>query len=95
MARKARRADVRLLYAEARYYDPALGQFLTHDPAMQFASPYALGPGDPVNTADPTGAEAEGREVDQAQDEGNAGDKVTCRLSSDQPSLGNGFWLLG
>jgi RHS repeat-associated protein len=45
-----------LQYAGARYFDAKLGQFLTHDPAAQFASPYALGPGDPINTADPSGA---------------------------------------
>jgi hypothetical protein len=32
-----------------------MGQFLTHDPAGQFASPYAYGPGDPVNGTDPRG----------------------------------------
>jgi RHS repeat-associated protein len=46
-----------LEHAHARYYDPAVGQFTMHDPAMQFPSRYALGPGDPVNVADPTGAE--------------------------------------
>ena len=30
--------------------------FLTHDPARQFASPYAYGPWDPVNGTDPTGS---------------------------------------
>jgi RHS repeat-associated protein len=45
-----------LQYAGARFYDPVLGQFLTHDPAAQFASPYAYGPGDPINGTDPTGA---------------------------------------
>jgi len=29
--------------------------FLTHDPARQFANPYAYGPWDPVNGTDPTG----------------------------------------
>jgi RHS repeat-associated protein len=61
-----------LLYAGARYYDPALGQFLTHDPAMQFASPYALGPGDPVNTADPTGAQADETEEQEVEEEQEA-----------------------
>ena len=42
--------------AGARFYDPELGQFLTHDPADEFPSPYAYGPGDPVNGSDPTGA---------------------------------------
>ena len=28
---------------------------LTHDPARQFASPYAYGPWDPINGTDPTG----------------------------------------
>jgi RHS repeat-associated protein len=42
-------------YAGARFYDSALGQFLSHDPKGQFASPYAYGPGDPMNTVDSTG----------------------------------------
>jgi RHS repeat-associated protein len=46
-----------LQYAGARFYDPELGLFLTHDPATQFASPYAFGGGDPVNWTDPNGAE--------------------------------------
>lgn len=45
-----------LQYAGARYYDPEIGQFLTHDPEQQFASPYAYGPGDPINGVDPDGA---------------------------------------
>jgi RHS repeat-associated protein len=46
-----------LQYAGARFYDPELGSFLTHDPATQFASPYSYGGGDPVNWTDPSGAE--------------------------------------
>lgn len=45
-----------LQYAGARFYDAELGQFLIHDPAGQFPSPYAYGPGDPMNGTDPTGA---------------------------------------
>jgi RHS repeat-associated protein len=45
-----------LQYAGARFYDPALGMFLTHDPARQFASPYTYTDGDPVNLVDPDGA---------------------------------------
>ena len=45
-----------LQYAGARFYDPALGMFLTHDPARQFASPYAYGAWSPINGTDPTGA---------------------------------------
>jgi len=44
-----------LQYAGARFYDPELGSFLTHDPASQFASPYSYGGGDPVNWRDPNG----------------------------------------
>jgi len=46
-----------LQYAGARFYDPDLGSFLTHDPATQFASPYSYGGGDPVNWSDPTGTD--------------------------------------
>lgn len=44
-----------LQYAGARFYDPAVGSFLTHDPARQFASPYSYGDGDPLNWTDPDG----------------------------------------
>jgi len=42
-------------YAGARFFDPELAQFASHDPAGQYASPYAYGPGDPVNGSDPSG----------------------------------------
>jgi RHS repeat-associated protein len=45
-----------LEYAGARFYDPVLGTFLTHDPAREFANPYSYVGGDPVNIADPSGA---------------------------------------
>ena len=44
-----------LQYAGARFYDPELGSFLTHDARRQFASPYSYGGGDPVNWTDPDG----------------------------------------
>ncbi len=45
-----------LEYARARFYDPTLGMFLTHDPARQFASPYTYTNWNPTNETDPTGA---------------------------------------
>ena len=48
-------AESGLQYAGARYYLPELGVFTSHDPAGQFASPYAYGPGDPLNGTDPDG----------------------------------------
>ncbi|GIW45599.1 MAG: hypothetical protein KatS3mg077_2881 [Candidatus Binatia bacterium] len=45
-----------LAFAPLRVYQPELGMFLTHNPARQFASPYAYGPWDPANGTDPTGA---------------------------------------
>lgn len=47
--------EAALVYAGARFYDSVIGQFLTHDPKRQYASPYAYGPGDPVNGSDPDG----------------------------------------
>jgi RHS repeat-associated protein len=44
-----------LEYAGARFYDPSLGMFLTHDPAREFANPYTYVGWDPVNGTDPTG----------------------------------------
>jgi RHS repeat-associated protein len=48
-----------LLYANARYYDPVVGSFLTHDPAGQFANPYTYTGWDPVNLTDPSGESVE------------------------------------
>ncbi len=45
-----------LLYANARFYDPMLGSFTSHDPAAEFWSPYTYVGWDPVNGTDPTGA---------------------------------------
>jgi RHS repeat-associated protein len=39
-----------LQYAGARFYDPALGMFLTHDPAREYTSPYAYVHWDPVKS---------------------------------------------
>jgi RHS repeat-associated protein len=44
-----------LEYAGARFYDPALGMFLTHDPVRSAASPYGYCGGDPINQTDPNG----------------------------------------
>lgn len=44
-----------LQYAGARFYDPALGTFLSHDPARQFANPYAYGSWNPLNGTDSNG----------------------------------------
>lgn len=46
----------RLQYAGARFYDAGFGLFLTHDPAREFANPYAYTGWDPVNGVDPSGA---------------------------------------
>jgi RHS repeat-associated protein len=43
-------------YAGARFFDPELAQFGSQDPAGQYPSPYAYGPGDPINGTDPGGA---------------------------------------
>ncbi|GIW44743.1 MAG: hypothetical protein KatS3mg077_2025 [Candidatus Binatia bacterium] len=45
-----------LAFAVARFYQPELGMFLTHDPLREYANPYAYGPWDPMNGTDPTGA---------------------------------------
>ncbi len=47
--------DAGLLFFGARYYDPATGSFLTLDPRMQFASPYAYSDGNPVQGRDADG----------------------------------------
>ena len=56
-------ADLWLYYYRARFYDPALGRFLTRDPVMgsltQVASlnPYAYVSNNPIRFADPLGLE--------------------------------------
>jgi RHS repeat-associated protein len=47
--------DANLDFAYARFYDPDMGQFLTHDPMAEFPSPYAYTHGDPINFSDPSG----------------------------------------
>lgn len=45
-----------LVYLLARYYDPALGQFLSVDPLVEMtAAPYGYAEGDPVDAGDPDG----------------------------------------
>ncbi|MEO8603289.1 MAG: toxin TcdB middle/N-terminal domain-containing protein, partial [bacterium] len=48
--------DSGLQYAGARFYDPTLGSFLTHDPMAEFPNPYTYVHWDPVNSTDPSGA---------------------------------------
>jgi len=48
-----------LYYLQARYYDPATGQFLTVDPAVSGTqAPYRYASDNPVNLTDPTGESA-------------------------------------
>jgi RHS repeat-associated protein len=49
-------AETGLIYLQARYYDPATGQFVTVDPIVASTlSAYAYLDGDPLNAIDPTG----------------------------------------
>ena len=51
-----RDAESGLIYLQARYYDPATGQFLTRDPRTATTrSPYGYVADDPLNKADPSG----------------------------------------
>src|SRR6185369_4099178 len=47
--------DSGLQYAGARFYDPLLGSFLTHDPVESSLNPYSYVRWNPIN-ADPNGA---------------------------------------
>lgn len=43
-------------YLQARYYDPAIGQFTSVDPMVENTDmPYAYTVGDPINTSDASG----------------------------------------
>ena len=44
-----------LLYFNARYYDPAIGRFLTEDPSMKGSAWYTYCSNNPLNRTDPTG----------------------------------------
>lgn len=49
-------AESGYLYLQARYYDPAAGQFLSADPAVALtAAPYGYGADNPLNADDPLG----------------------------------------
>jgi RHS repeat-associated protein len=45
-----------LQYAGARFYDPTMGSFTSHDPVAAHMSPYSYVHWDPVNGTDPGGA---------------------------------------
>lgn len=44
-----------LSYFGARFYSPALGRFVSPDPARQFSNPYSYALGNPVTVTDPSG----------------------------------------
>ena len=48
-----------LIYMRARYYDPALGRFISEDPARDGGNWYAYAGGNPVGHVDPDGRSAE------------------------------------
>jgi len=47
-------AETGLVYLRARYYDPALGRFLSRDPVLT-EHPYAYVGNNPANLVDPSG----------------------------------------
>jgi RHS repeat-associated protein len=49
-------AETGCYYLQARYYNPAIAQFLTRDPLEAITGqPYTYADGDPINLADPSG----------------------------------------
>ncbi|MGN9912654.1 RHS repeat-associated core domain-containing protein [Phytohabitans sp. LJ34] len=55
--------STRLAYLNARYYDPAIGRFISADPVFrpetpQTLNPYAYGLNNPVSLSDPSGLDA-------------------------------------
>ena len=51
--------DLGLIYMRARYYDPALGRFISEDMSRNGANWYVCCDDDPVNRVDPTGCDGE------------------------------------
>jgi len=79
-----------LVQLGARLYDPVIGRFLSRDPLFvprtaATTNPYAFAFNDPINHADPTGADA---------GDGNGSDGTTCEGDECQGPDGSG-WGLG
>jgi RHS repeat-associated protein len=48
-------SDTGLYFFGERHYDPAVGRFITPDPAAQYLNPYVLGADNPISQIDPNG----------------------------------------
>jgi RHS repeat-associated protein len=48
-------STAQLYYYNARFYDPMIARFMTHDPAREYMNPYAYVAWNPVKFTDPTG----------------------------------------
>jgi RHS repeat-associated protein len=78
-----RQDETDLTYLHARYYDPALGIFLSPDPAEADLNTYAYAYGDPINLADRCGLDPPCREP------GHIGAGGVCTIDI-PPGDGNG-----
>ncbi|MGE5700815.1 MAG: IPT/TIG domain-containing protein [Arthrospira platensis] len=78
-----RDADTNLTYLESRFYDPAIGQFTSLDPAVDSSGdPYAYAGGNPINGTDPLGLHFNWMKAARLGiDIGVAGAGIACALA--------------
>ncbi|MBV9100301.1 MAG: VCBS repeat-containing protein [Candidatus Dormibacteraeota bacterium] len=78
-----RDTETGLYYLQARYYEPATGQFLSRDPLVaQTRSPYGYAVGNPLSTIDPAGLGGEQGDLNQL---GPVGDEPGVNLAALPP----------
>ncbi|WP_435189412.1 RHS repeat-associated core domain-containing protein [Streptomyces sp. bgisy126] len=75
-----------LYHFAARYYDPHIGRFTSHDPSGQEKNPYLYAEGDPVNRIDPRGTLSLGGVMDTV---GTVGDVIAVGEFAGQVASGD------
>ena len=95
--------DAGLSLVGARYYDSAVGRFITRDTVLT-EKPYCYCEGDPVNATDPSGHDGEGGTLLRKWAQGPvgtvaggifAGEGDGTYLNGPSKTLGNGLWTGG
>jgi RHS repeat-associated protein len=86
--------DTGLTYLHARYYDPALGIFLSPDPIGAGGNAFAYSGGDPINATDPAGLCHDGYYIIRYDEQGQPYTSLVCP-TGDVHQPGNSNWLTG